>query len=110
ALALLLDQKPEHQVALWSARPENARLLRERRENVVLLPGILIPERVELTEDAERAVDGAALWVSAIPTVFLRETLRRVAPAVRGDPAVLSLSKGIECDTFRRPTEILEEV
>ena len=65
---------------------------------------------VELTEDIEQAVEGAALWVSAIPTVYLRETLRRVAPAVRGDPPMLSLSKGLEMETFRRPTEILEEV
>jgi glycerol-3-phosphate dehydrogenase (NAD(P)+) len=110
ALAVMLDQKPEHLVALWSARPENARILRERRENVRLLPGILIPERIELTDNIEHAVDGAALWVSAIPTVYLRETVRKVAPAVRGDPPVLSLSKGLEMETFRRPSEILEEV
>src|SRR5262249_34407932 len=93
-----------------SARPANARILRERRENVRLLPGILIPERIELTEDIEQAVDGAALCVSAIPTVYLRDTLRKIAPAVHGDPPVLSLSKGLEMETFRRPTEILEEV
>ena len=43
AIALLLAQNPTHRVTLWSAREENGRLLRERRENVRLLPGVPIP-------------------------------------------------------------------
>lgn len=109
ALALLLDQK-DYDVALWSARPENARLLRERRENVRLLPGVAIPERVALTEDAREAIAGADLLVSAIPTVHLRGTLERIAAAVPPAARVLSLTKGLENDTFLRPSEVLHEV
>src|SRR5262249_10408577 len=45
----------------------------------------------------------------AVPTVYLRATVRRIAPAL--DPAVpmVSLAKGIEVDTFARPTEILSQ-
>src|SRR5438552_14410324 len=96
AIALLLAQKEEHSVTLWSAREENARILRERRENVHLLPGVPIPPEVELTADIARAVGGAELWVVAIPTVYLRATLQRVAAAVRCDRPVLSLVKGLE--------------
>src|SRR4051812_1731823 len=49
SIALLLARDPAHRVRLWSARAENGRLLRERRENVHLLPGIPIPPAVELT-------------------------------------------------------------
>ena len=45
AIAILLAQRADHQVTLWSAREENGRILRERRENVRLLPGVPIPER-----------------------------------------------------------------
>ena len=55
AVALLLAQDPRHRVVLWSAREENARILRERRENVRLLPGVPIPDSVELTTDVARA-------------------------------------------------------
>jgi glycerol-3-phosphate dehydrogenase (NAD(P)+) len=110
AIALLLVQDPEHRVTLWSAREENARILRERRENVRLLPGVPIPPSVELTTDVREAVADADLWVAAIPTVYLRETLRRVAPLVRPGVPVLSLAKGLEMGTFRRPTEILAEI
>src|SRR5438132_11973853 len=107
AVALLLAVNPEHRVTLWSAREENARLLRERRENVNLLPGVPIPPEVELTADIGRAVDGAELWVVAIPTIYLRATLQRVAPAVRCDRPVLSLVKGLENGTFLRPSEMI---
>jgi glycerol-3-phosphate dehydrogenase (NAD(P)+) len=110
SLALLLAQNPEHHVTLWSAREENARILRERRENVRLLPGVPIPEAVEVTTDVNQAVADAALCIAAIPTVYLREVLGRVKPAVGPDRPVLSLAKGLENQTFLRPTEILRQV
>src|SRR5262249_22312211 len=110
ALALLLAQKDEHRVVLWSARAENARVLRERRENVHLLPGVPIPPEAELTADATAAVAGADLLVSAVPTLPRRPTPKRSVAV--GPPAarVLSLTKGIENGTFLRPTEVLREV
>jgi glycerol-3-phosphate dehydrogenase (NAD(P)+) len=110
AVALLLARNSEHKVCLWSARAENAELLRSRRENVRLLPGVPIPPTIELTTDPLAAIRDADLLVSAIPTVFLRSTLERfrafAAPSLR----VVSLTKGIELGTFRRPSEIIAEI
>lgn len=110
AIAILLSQKPGHRVRLWSAHPESARQLREHRENIRLLPGIPIPETIVITDDPAEAVAGADGWISAVPTAFLRETLARFAPHYPGDIPVVSLSKGIETGTFRRPTEVVHEV
>jgi glycerol-3-phosphate dehydrogenase (NAD(P)+) len=110
AISLLLAQNPRHRVTLWSAREDNGRLLRERRENVRLLPGVPIPTAVELTTDVRQAVTGADLWVAAIPTVYLRPTLERVRHLVRPTVPVLSLAKGLEIDTFLRPTEVLTQL
>jgi glycerol-3-phosphate dehydrogenase (NAD(P)+) len=84
--------------------------LHERRENVRLLPGVPIPASVELTLDVRQAVTDADLWVSAIPTVYLRAALEPVARLIRPGPPVLSLSKGVENTTFLRPSEILTQV
>src|SRR5262249_34818126 len=110
AIALHLARNADHRVILWSAREENGRILRERRENVRLLPGIPIPPAVELTTDIEQAAARADLWIAAVPTVYLRETFQRVAPALRGDKPVLSLAKGLENATFLRPSEVLRAV
>src|SRR5437762_7551023 len=89
AVGLVLAQDAEHRVALWSARPENARELHERRENVRLLPGVPIPPSVLLTADIAAAVTDAELVVIAVPTVHLRATVTRIAPALRRDRPML---------------------
>jgi len=110
AVALLLAQNPRHRVTLWSAREDNGRLLQQHRENVRLLPGVPIPSAVELTMDIRQAVAGAALWVTAIPTIYLRATLGRIAASVPAGPPVLGLAKGLENHTFLRPTEIVTQI
>lgn len=112
ALALLLSRRPEHHVRLWSARPDNGLVLQRHRENLHLLPGVPIPPEVILTMDAGEATAGADVWVSAIPTVYLRSTLTRLRAELPGvaPPLVVSVTKGIENGTFHRPSEILAEV
>src|SRR5947209_2681815 len=78
ALAILLAGRPGHRARLWSARADNGRLLQEHRENVRLLPGVAIPSGVLLSTDINSATRGADVWLSAIPTVYLRATLSRV--------------------------------
>jgi glycerol-3-phosphate dehydrogenase (NAD(P)+) len=110
AIALHLAQNPENRVCLWSAFEENARILREKRENVRLLPGVPISEAVELTTDIRQALSGAELGIVAIPTVYLRKTLQRMIGIWPKNLPALSLAKGLESDTFERPTQILQEV
>ena len=106
---MVLAQDSNHHVALWSARPENA-TWHARRENVRLLPGVQIPAGILLTTDIRQAVEGAELLVIAIPTVHLRATLGRIAAEIPRATPLLSLVKGLENHTFRRPTEIAFEV
>jgi len=110
ALSLVLAQDPNHRVSLWSARPEHADVLQQRRENVRLLPGVPIPPAVRLTTDLGEATAGADLLIAAIPTVYLRATMARIAGQLPSGRPVLSLAKGLENDTFLRPTEILREI
>ena len=109
AIAMILAQNPQHRVALWSARSENA-AWHARRENVRLLPGVMIPPSIALTTQIQQAVEQADLLIAAIPTVHLRATLESIAPALPRDKPLLSLAKGLENHTFRRPTEIAVEV
>lgn len=109
AIALHLARNPAHQVRLWSARPENARKLRESRVNERFLPRAVIPDTVQLTESEQEATQGADWWMTAIPTVHLRPTLKRFVD-IRSRVPVVSLTKGIELETFRRPTEIIAEM
>lgn len=110
SVARLLAQKPEHQVSLWSWRPELTAELRTTRENQRVLPGVRITESVELESEMAKCVANCDLCVSAVPTVYLRSTLEKEKPKLPATTPVLSLSKGVENRTFRRPTEILNEL
>lgn len=109
AIAVLLAQNPDHRVRLWSAHAEVARQLRDARENVRLLPGVSIPETVQVTDNPAEATNEADCWVTAIPTAFLRDTLGRFT-GIRSNAPVISLTKGLEVGTFRRPSEIINEL
>jgi glycerol-3-phosphate dehydrogenase (NAD(P)+) len=110
ACAILAQARGIPQVSLWSALRDNGELLQRERENVYLLPGVKIPQAIHLTLDAADAVAGADLALIAIPTVYLRSTLKRIHSALAGLalPAV-SVAKGLEIGTFLRPSEIILE-
>jgi glycerol-3-phosphate dehydrogenase (NAD(P)+) len=110
AISMVLAKDTAHGVRLWSARPENARQLHERRENVRLLPGVIIPASVQLTVSIHEAVDGADLLVAAVPTVHLRTVMNPIADLLPAGRPVLSLAKGLENKSFLRPSEILRQV
>ncbi len=109
AVAILLAQRPGCAVRLWCANPSTAGDLRLHRENRRQLPGVLIPANVTITADAAEAVAGADAWIVAIPTAFLRSTIRRFHGMHPPGVPIISLSKGLEIATFQRPTEILGE-
>lgn len=108
-LAILLTGK-KHHVTLWGAFPAYLQLLREKRENVKFLPGITIPSSITLEEDIQAAVVGADMIVTAVPSHHMRETCRRVAPAVSGKKvSVINGSKGIETETLMRMSEVIAQ-
>jgi glycerol-3-phosphate dehydrogenase (NAD(P)+) len=107
AVAVLLARNPAHRVRLWSAHADNAVRLRHTRENARLLPGVRIPDAIEITGAEAEAVASADCWVVAVPTAYLRATLTRFVPERRADVPVVSLTKGLEVATFQRPSEII---
>ena len=106
ALALTLYRNG-HQVFLWSHNAQKAVQVSESRENP-MLPGIKLPEGLTVTGD-DRCVTGCKMVVIASPSVHIREVCRRVAPYLDEDAVMVSVTKGIEQDTFLRMSQIVEE-
>ncbi len=106
-LAVLLARSG-HPVTLWARDPDQAQALARDLENRRHLPGVAIPDSVQITADTER-FPNAGLAVAAIPSAFLRATLGKLASAIPPDLPIVSVIKGIERETFARPTEILQQ-
>ena len=110
ALALVLE-KNGHQVTLWSSREEKAEELRKLRENVDKLPGVKLPETLEITSDIEAAVKDKELVVLGVPSLYIRSTAAKMTPYVHEGQIIVNVSKGIEESTLSTMTEvILEEI
>ncbi len=56
------------------------------------------------------AAAGADLFVAAVPTAYLRQALQSLAVHVPPGRPVVSVIKGIENETFLRPSEIIRQV
>lgn len=65
ALAMVLNDNG-HNVTIWSAVNREVEALKTHRENKISLPGVIIPETVEITNDLKSAVNGAEIIVMAV--------------------------------------------
>jgi glycerol-3-phosphate dehydrogenase (NAD(P)+) len=108
AVAVIASNNAE--TVLWARRPELAGAIAERHENPDYLPGIALPEELEVTADIEQACGHADVVVLAVPSHGMRAVLTEAAAFVRPAVPVVSLAKGIEQGTLRRMTEVIGEV
>lgn len=106
--ALMARVVPE--VSLWARDASVATAMARGRCNQRHLPGADLPPNVEPTADPDEAAAGADLIVAAIPSAFLRRTLEGLAGSIPAGVPALSVVKGIEAETFARPSRILVEV
>ncbi len=99
-----------HPVRLWCRRAAFADELATARENKRYLSGIALPESIQPSSDPRLAVEEAELLIVAIPSAFLRETLREIAPLIPRAVPALSVIKGIAPGGgFAMPTKVITE-
>lgn len=108
ALSIVLASN-EHDVTVWSIDPEEVLMLKDYREQRDKLPGVILPSTIEFTTDLELALEGAELVVCAVPSPFVRSTMKSAAPYIEENAIVVDVAKGIEDNTYKTMTEIIEE-
>src|SRR5699024_8638873 len=68
-----------------------------------------LPEDMVFTGDLEAAMDQKDLLVTAVPSVYVRETAKKMRPFLREGQIVVNVAKGIEESTLMTLSQILEE-
>ena len=106
ALSMVLRDNG-HETWLWSHHPDKAAQMAVERENP-LLKGVRLPEELQITGDLN-CLEEADMVVCAAPSFAVRETGRKIAPYLRPESVLVSVSKGIERDTNLRMSEILRQ-
>lgn len=97
-----------HDVRLLARTPDEADALETRRENARFVPGFPFPDSMRARADADSFSD-ADLAILAVPSHTLRDNIRKVASHIPRDCIVVSAVKGLELNTGKRMSRILQE-
>ncbi len=108
-LAVLLHFN-EHEVTLWEFDESYAVKLNKERVNELYLPGIKIPDEIIVTHDLSEAVHQKDVVVLAVPSQFLRSTIKNIIPSEISNSILVSVAKGIENKTLLTMSQMLKEV
>ncbi len=108
ALALLLHENGAA-VTVWGHDPEAIAKIGELRENQTYLPGVRLPEAVQLTSNLE-SIKHADLVLLVVPSRAMREIASRLGTiGLCKNTLLLSCTKGVERGSGLRMSEILSE-
>jgi glycerol-3-phosphate dehydrogenase (NAD(P)+) len=98
-----------HAVRLWARDPAVAEDISRRRANAVYLPDVTLPEGVTVSDSIERALAGADLVVSAIPSHGCRSVMRAGRSHLGPRATIVSATKGLEAGSYLRMSEVIAQ-
>ena len=107
ALAVMLANSC-HNVFLWGHNSDHQKELREKRTNDKLLKGVILPDNISVV-DALDGIESAEFIFIATPTFAVRDTAKLLKGRISSSAVIVSVSKGMEKDTLKLLSEVLEE-
>jgi len=99
-----------HEVRLWSRNEAVVEQVNVRRVNNAYLKSFVIPNNVIATTDLSLAVRGAERVLLAAPSHVTRQLIVRMLGNLNPEMVFVSATKGIEIESGKRISEIVDEV
>lgn len=109
ALAVALQSRFDS-VRLWARHPERAAQMAEAHENRRYLPGLRLPQNVDVSWDAAFTLEGADIVLSVVPSRHVRALFELIEPHLSGEVKLVSATKGLEEGTLRRMSQVIGEI
>lgn len=95
-------------VMMWIRDKQIANDINTKHINSRYLPDFTLEQDLRAETDLEKAVRQRDLIFVAIPSYAFRQVLKQIAPFVSAQ-VVISLTKGMEADTFKLMSDIIRE-
>lgn len=108
ALGILLAKKG-YEVQMWTNEESQCEDVNKTRENIDFLPGVIIPQNMNLSIDLQDSIKGATAIVMAVPSQAVREVIRLAKPYISKDQIIVNVAKGLERKTNLRISQVVEE-
>ncbi|MEQ9266473.1 MAG: NAD(P)H-dependent glycerol-3-phosphate dehydrogenase [Balneolaceae bacterium] len=109
ALATVLDTAGNN-VQIWGREKEIVDAINNEHKNPSYLPDLVLPDTIKAYNDLEHCLRDQDMILFATPSHTLREMAARIKPCLDGHEILVTVSKGIENDTFKTMSQILIEV
>jgi glycerol-3-phosphate dehydrogenase (NAD(P)+) len=109
ALAIIAA-RAGHDVHIWSRNAKVVSSINSDHVNPLHLTEVGIPDNVCAGEEITAALAGTNLVILATPSHATRQVLQSMRPALRRDMVIVSATKGIEIQTGKRISQIVDEV
>lgn len=104
----VMSHKYGHDVTVWSAFENEIEAIRRDGEHKKLLPGHKISKEIKLSTDIS-CVKGSDIVIFAIPSAFLRKVAKMAKPYISQESIIVNTGKGLEDETLKRLSEVLNE-
>ncbi len=106
--------KKGHHISMWEFNSRDAEMLRTKREHPAKLPGIIIPDQIEIYNDIPPVIASSEFVICAVPSQTLRSTLRKMVEVVKKEiidsvQGWVIVAKGIETGTLKLMSDVLLE-
>lgn len=108
ALANLLAGKGYH-VDWWLYESDLCRVIEEKHENTIFLPGITLSNNLHPSNDLLHVIDNKDLVLLVVPSHVMRQVARQIGERLSPDTVVVSASKGIENDTLLTMSAVIKD-
>lgn len=108
SLAVSANKKSRHNVTVWSKFKSEIDDIKENGEHIQKLPGVRIPEDINLTSDIS-CVKGCDILIFGIPSSFVRSVAQLAKPYIDDSMVIVNLGKGIEEGSLKLLSDVLTE-
>lgn len=108
ALACLLVGNG-YNVTLWCYNKKEEETINKEKENKMYLPGIVIPEKLKVTNEIEYCTKNVDIYVLAVPSKFVRSSLKMFKPYMESIIKIINVAKGIEEGTLLVLSEVIKD-
>lgn len=101
-----------HDVKLWSRDRDQVEKLNQEHVNPDYMKDFVYSDKLVATNDMEEAVKGADVILVVIPTKGIREVAKKLNTVLKKldqQSLIVHATKGLEQNTYKRPSEMLKE-
>jgi len=106
----IIQYKNGHSIKIWEFNEERARYVKKTRDNAPFLCGYKIPKKIKIEWNIAKVLEDIDLLVFAVPSQALSGIIAILKKMEIRCNCYLSLTKGIDVKTLKRPSEIIGEL